>query len=540
VVRIAKDAIWLVVALNIHHPDFAVTFEQVRTSNDHPDFVVYSSNSRADVADNGATIELKKGVEFSGFVTDGDNNPIEGATVATDWRSSATDANGRFALRMVERSTDRSVDLFVRHSFSRIFKVAQSELKDGSANLKFLEPAKIKGKVVSAHSGQPIEGMYIRVDPEESNGMTRTRNSDVNGCFEESIESGKIKMTLRSHDTRFFAEKASGEGWKLLARHQSGGGEMFGAFEVEAGETKENTIRVPVRNAIRARAIDLNGNPVEGALVGFPSLGGGTVGFIKTDAKGMVGIDPPDLLHKTRLLVARFEREGEVFFAESDTRENVELEIIDLTLRPSITISGKVSVDEKPILDATVFVRRRNDGKPAYVVGSTMTNEQGEYSVQIPRGETKGLLPDYQVEVASEMIPNSKASLRVNKDKLVDGELKSDVNLIQGMGKIAGTVVNSKDEPVANAMVDVQHLMMRQPKRKELLPSQMFDSMMHYTDDKGRFEISGLPEGFEAIVAASIPNNAMRGASLISVGNLTTKIWLPTEWSQRLIFSLSS
>ena len=84
-----------VVSIDLDHPDFAITFERMRTTQDHPDFIVYPDNSRVDVADNGATVPLTKGVEFRGTVTDGEGNSIEGARVSTDWRSCATDASGQ-------------------------------------------------------------------------------------------------------------------------------------------------------------------------------------------------------------------------------------------------------------------------------------------------------------------------------------------------------------------------------------------------------------------------------------------------------------
>lgn len=513
------------VRLNLQHSDFATKLRLVRTTKDHPEFVVYPGGSKADVAENGATIELKKGAEFSGIVTDENSNPIEGIVVATDWRNCVTDSEGRFELRMIERAADSTVDLFVfiKHGFSRISKVEQSKLKDGTANLQFLPPATIKAKVVSAHSGQPIEGFRVRFDAEGSNNMVRGGVSDVDGNLEALIESGKIQMTLQSRDSRLYAEKATGEGWKPLAKESPIGGAMIGEFEIKTGETKEITIRVPVRDATRARVLDANGDPVEGALVGYQSMGGGTYGFATTDADGMAGVDPPDLLFKTRLLIAKYEQDGKVFFAEKNTTENVELATVDLKLRPSITVTGKVSVEDQPLADATIFVRRPNGVHPAYVVADGMTNERGEYSIQAPRGAAKGQLPSYRIEVGSPQIPNDKISIAPNKVKLVDGMLRGDVNLIRGTGEIAGVVVNSVGDPVVNSLVEVQHLMMRRPERKELHPSQLVESMSRYTDSDGRFKFIGLPEGYEAIVVAGV-GNATRGASVISVGNRASKV----------------
>ena len=44
-----------------------------------------------------------------------------------------------------------------------------------------------------------------------------------------------------------------------------------------------------------------------------------------------------------------------------------------------------------------------------------------------------------------------------------------------------------------------------------------------YTDAEGRFEIGGIPEGFQAIVVAG-SRSTMQGASLVSVGNLSAKV----------------
>ena len=65
--------------------------------------------------------------------------------------------------------------------------------------------------------------------------------------------------------------------------------------------------------------------------------------------------------------------------------------------------------------------------------------------------------------------------------------------------------------------------MTRHPDRNELHPNQLFESMSRKTDEHGRFQIAGLPEGYEAIVVA-MPKHTTQGASVISVGNLSAKV----------------
>ncbi len=509
-----------VAGLILDHPEFAIEFESVLSTKDHHN-IYY--DGRIDVKDNGSTIEMRKGIELSGTVTDEDGNPVEGTYVSTHCRTSSTDANGRFAFRAIERDEDLRLDLFVGKSFQRIFRIEQSKLKDGSAKFQVVRPGKIKAKVLSAHSGKPISGFQVTFDS-DGDGMVRAGQTDANGTFELLVESGKMKMTLGS-DPALVIEQAHGEGWDKL---KVGGPHQLaevgiGVLEVKPDETKEITIQIPVRDAIRARVLGLDGNPVEGALVGYQTMSGGTVGFSKTDANGMAALDPPFRPIETPTLVARFEKEGSVLFAEMDVKDKLETEVAELQLRPSITLSGVVSVQSQPLSGATVSVCRPNGSKAAYEVAAAVTDKDGFYSVQVSRGSVRERLPNYRIALDSEKIPNEKISLGVNKAKLADGQLKANIDLIRGLGKIAGIVVDSAGDPVANSSIEVQHLMTRHPERTELQPNQMFESMSRTTDERGRFQIDGLPEGFEAIVVA-MPKHSMRGASVISVGNLSAKV----------------
>ena len=512
-----------VAGLILDHPEFALEFEAMRSTKDHPKYITNYDNSRTEINDNGSTIEMKKGIELSGTVTDEDGNPVEGTNVSTTWRSTSTDANGRFAIRAIERDADPRLDFFVGNSFQRIFRIEQSKLRDGSAKFRFVKPGTIKAKVLSAHSGKPISGFQVTFDS-DGDGMGRVGQTDINGTFELLVESGKMKMTLGSNPA-LVIEQAHGEGWekpKVGGPHKLG--EVgIGVLEVKPDETKEITIQIPVRDAIRAKVLGLDGNPVEGALVGYQTMSGGTVGFSKTDANGMAALDPPFRPIETPTLVARFEKEGSVLFAELDVKEKLETEVAELQLRPSITLSGVVSVQSQPVSGAKISVRRPNGSKAAYEVAAAVTNKIGFYSVQVSRGSVKGRLPNYRIALASEKIPNEKISLGVNKARLADGQLKADIDLIRGLGKIAGVVVDSAGDPVANSSIEVQHLMTRHPERTELQPNQLFESMSRTTDEHGRFQIDGLPEGFEAIVVA-IPQSTLQGASMISVGNLSAKI----------------
>ena len=170
-----------------------------------------------------------------------------------------------------------------------------------------------------------------------------------------------------------------------------------------------------------------------------------------------------------------------------------------------------------------MFIRRPNGSSPAFEVASAVTDEHGKYSVQVPRGAVERQIPNYRIGVASDKIPNQKISFFPHKAVLVGDQFIADVDLIRGKGKIAGVVVDSAGEPVANSFVEVQHLTMRRPERKEIRPSQLFESTSQYTDAEGRFEIGGIPEGFQAIVVAG-SRSTMQGASLVSVGNLSAKV----------------
>ena len=513
------------IGLNFDHPDFAIGFECMRSTKDHTKFIVNYDNSRSEIADNGATIQLEAGIELSGIVTDEKGDPVKGAKVCTIKRNASTDAEGRFSIRQNELEDDPKLDLFAGKESHRIFQVEQSKLIDGTARLKLIPPGTIKGKVVSAQNGKPIEGFRIQFDP-DGDGMANAADTKADGTFDTAVESGVVKIVLSMRDQSLVALGASGEGFERakLGEFVSQAGEyVIGSLNVKPGETKEITIRIPVRGLTYAKVLNLEGDPVEGALVGFCSTAGGTVGFSKTDANGMAGVKPPMQLRGTRQLVARFESKGKILFAESGLINELGSAVVEMKLRPSITLSGTVSVQSQPLESAAVFIRRPNGSSPAFEVASAVTDDHGKYSVQVPRGAVERQIPNYRIEVASDKIPNKKISFFPHKAVLVGDKFIADVDLIRGKGKIAGVVVDSAGEPVANSFVEIQHLTMRRPERKEIQPSQLFESTSQYTDAEGRFEIGGIPEGFQAIVVAG-SRSTMQGASLVSVGNLSAKV----------------
>ena len=513
-----------VVALRLSHADYAPGFETMRSSTDHPPFVKYPGGKKAEVADNGATISLKKGVELSGVVTDGDGQPISGVSVSTQWRKCSTDLKGRFSFRGRESAADPEIDLFLRQSkeLSRLLRVKQSELKAGTANLRLLKPGKVTGKVISAKTGRPIEGMSVWFEP-KSNDMGRVESTDDNGVFETEVAPGEMSVTLRRGSARVGICNATAEGCEFRNRPVSVGDFPVGTLKVKPGETRELTIRVSVEGSNRVKVLDQNGNPVKGALVGYQSFGGGTDGFVETDVDGMAEVDPPFQLRLPRWLIAKFEDGEKIQFAEQPVPDRFVDKILEMKLRPSIVVSGTVSVQSQPIENAMIKIRRPDGSDPAFTVATVVTDKRGFYSVQVPRGSVKGRLPGYRVQVTSHKIPNSKIFFAVNKAKLVDGQLKADVDLIKGDGKIEGVVVDSKGEPVADSLVEVQHLMMRNPERKEIHPGKLFEATSQFTDSEGRFEFTGLPEGFETIIVAGV-DSARRGASVVAVGNQTVKV----------------
>ncbi len=516
------------VGLDLNHPEYAPTFEMMRSSADHPLHVIHYENRKVEIAENGATIPLKKGVELSGVVTDGDGNPLAGVDVSTEWRKCSTDSNGRFSYRGRKGDADEKVQLLIHKSprFQRFVNVKQSELEGGGAKLKLVPPGKITGKVVSAQTGRPIEGVGVSFEPKKE-GMGCMPSTDSDGVFETQIVPGEIDVILHSGDTRLAIEQATAEGCKYYSRPVSYGDAFLGALEIKSGETRELTIKIPIRSSARVKVLKADGSPAVGALVGYQTMAGGTAGFVKTDSDGLAGVDPPPLQPRMpRRLIARFEDRGKVLFAELNVPREVGQEVLEMKLTPSITVSGIVSVQSRPIKNATVTIRRPNGSNPAYSVATGSTDERGFYSIQVPRGAVKGRLPGYRAEVTSKEIPNRNIRFAVNKVKLVEGQLKASIDLFQGAGQISGIVVDAKGNPVANCIVEVNHLGMRKPERKEMRTSQLFEQTSKYTDSEGRFEFTGLPEGFEAIIVAGA-SSTRQGASIVSVGNQDAKVLVP-------------
>ena len=494
------------------HPDYATNFETIRL-NGHPEQIRPRNRAPRILSENDSTIALDHGVLISGVVLDQASKAKANVEVSILTRSWRSDANGRFEMRVPKaRLSDDHLELWItdlkslkRLKYTRRHIAKVSELKDGTAQLIFTTPAKLRGRVVTEAARTPVPGVFVNI--ESVDGTDAAAITDKDGFFEREIDPGRTYV------------RPVVKGGKLGMSFPKGGDDHL---DLEPGETSEVEILLTPNLQSKAQVVGPDGKPIENADVGF-CHDGAFQSIVKSGPDGEVGLDSfsTDENSWSDRLFARYIKDGKTFWAEADIRNQSKRH--KLQLATSQTVAGTILVAGKPLQGVTVEVLK-NDNPKALRITKVTTDSAGKYSVEVPSVNYDGSAARYRISLEeSKLIPNQNVDLIVQHAMTKGDQKVANIDLIQGAGKISGVVVDSKGEPVTDSLVEVQHLMMRNPERKEIQPSQLFESTSQRTDGEGRFEFTGLPEGFETIIVAGV-DSARRGASVVAVGNQTVKV----------------
>ena len=183
-----------------------------------------------------------------------------------------------------------------------------------------------------------------------------------------------------------------------------------------------------------------------------------------------------------------------------------------MTLWPSTTLTGTVTANGKPISDVTIGVHssgptklvRRNGffvGQSTYYqLGTTTTNEKGEYSINV-LDKVKGGQPGRYTVWVRGGIPNPSATNSGQAPSYANGKYSHDVEFFHGKGVISGTVVDTDDKPVAMVSVFVRRSMPLP--NADIEPSRYFYPSKVTTDEQGKFKLEGLPAEGELLIGTA-------------------------------------
>jgi PKD repeat protein len=151
---------------------------------------------------------------------------------------------------------------------------------------------------------------------------------------------------------------------------------------------------------------------------------------------------------------------------------------INLALSSGWCVSGTVTYEGANINGADVFLRSPVSGYDRW----SLTTKSGKFVFNGVPGDT---VNDYELVVETDL--NYE---RVIKEIPVTSDVSLDITLTQAAGYISGIVVNNKNEPLPDVLLQVYSV------EKEF---QRFDILTNY---KGEYEVNGLPYANDYVVTA--------------------------------------
>ncbi len=301
-----------------------------------------------------ATVALHPGESLGGFVLDEQGRPVAGASVYLfsykhrrkvdaellyDLRS-VTSPDGRWQTGGAPRTTGDLFGFYITHpdflsdrGYLGREKPPIADLRAGNAVSVLKKGVPITGRVVDA-GGRAVPGALV-----------------ISTDRPDFVFNGLEKHAVRADaDGNFRTGQVNAGAWHLVIKAPGHGP---GAAEVKVGSAVPWVeVRLPKPAQFRARVVDPDGRPIEGAFINvdtwqrYRCLGV----YLYSDADGKVRWDdaPVDPLH---LNVDRLGYRG-LF----DINAQAGPEEVSITLRPSLSISGNVSdAETNKLVDPAVF-----------------------------------------------------------------------------------------------------------------------------------------------------------------------------------------
>jgi protocatechuate 3,4-dioxygenase beta subunit len=170
---------------------------------------------------------------------------------------------------------------------------------------------------------------------------------------------------------------------------------------------------------------------------------------------------------------------------------------------PSSSVSGRVTIGDKPVPHAIVLVTRSNQGIQRTPPFRATTDEDGVYRVTgVPAGSYTVLpfTPAYVVAPESSFAQPGKSV------SLGEGEEVEDLNFSLARGcVVTGRVTDADGRPLIEQRVAV----MQVDERGQRVPNSSFDPFMFATDDRGVYRVYGLAPGRYKISVGDAPDSGM-------------------------------
>lgn len=351
-------------------------------------------------------------------------------------------------------------------------------------DLVLTEGAVIKGQVLDADTGKPIEGVYVGAfgthNP-STTGVLQGTTTDAKGYYRLRVAPGETTLSVDGTRRGYLREDRDEQPErKAIAR---------------AGTSVCVDIRLKKGAEVTGVAVDASGSPVPGVDLGvkveLDKHGRNSVASSRTGPDGRFAISP--LRPGRGSFTIGFNDFESVFFGEWEVVEPKEVDVpsaspVRVTLRgvTRIPLVGRVVTPAgEPVAGASVAVEIAVPMNPMTGMGGPVT-----WRTVTTTADGRFTIPDLRPSLELRIKSCEKPGHRyVWGGKVTAGEsfAVSDILMLRLGGQVRGRVVDSGNRPVAGAKVTC--------------PARGFAEPV-VTDESGGFVLDSLPEGEAAIMAA--------------------------------------
>ncbi len=444
-------------------------------------------------------------LQLEGLVLDADEHPAAGAlvTVSTNPpRQVTTGEDGSFTF---DKLVGRPYTLVARAPTGVGGPVtARLTAKSDPVTLRLRSAASVEVTVVTAADKKPVAGAEVELRDIDT--ITGRTGADGKAVLTQVAPGGYQLVAAAPGYARAYAFIGVARG---------------GAGEVVEKETIELRPGAAVAGVVKGK----DGKPIEGALVAFAGVAEWMQqadprrDAVTTDAAGKFRFDA--LPAGTFRFAARHPKfapgaSPQITLDGSSARDGV-----DIVLEQGATIAGKVvSKAGVPVAFASVRVAARIEGWSFEDARQTSSDESGAF-------EMTGL-PRKKLDVVG--VHESATSQTVEVDVTAVAEKKDLIVTLDNDATIAGIVVDSKGEPIAEASVWASPDFKRGD-RGARMEWRLRGGTQELADAGGAFVLRGLTDG-AYVIRASRPGKGrswMREGTDASSGDQNVKVVLESE-----------
>jgi hypothetical protein len=179
---------------------------------------------------------------------------------------------------------------------------------------------------------------------------------------------------------------------------------------------------------------------------------------------------------------------------------------------PRGTVSGRITIKEKPAAGVVVGMRRSDNFMPFEPYQKATTDQEGFYRITNVAAGTYEILPSAPAHVMADLKDSRSKSVIVGEDENVEG---INFAMVRG-GVITGRVTDADGRPVIQQQVTLYSAdAFDQPQGPQAQPRQVFQTGSGQTDDRGVYRIYGLTAG-RYKVASGRSEDTFSGAFMVA------------------------